>query len=414
MVREELRNVVSIAVLRALIGGAPASFASPAAGLNWTSPSSCPRGMVCDRALGVAIRPAPGVQQVPTGKAATRLFALVIPPSPGHGLDYDVRLVVQPLETTRDRNDARAAAAGVAKIVSDYRTHLTLRRQTVRYGGAPGILVRGLPTSPGPATAIVLAHAGAVYRITAPGSGLAPDQRRMLASLRFIPRVGAFPLANPPVRVGPRTSRKIPLLLRVIPNRVALQQPWTVSLLGVHPGNWFSFALTRRLGKGTSRRLLGRYRANVAGVVSVRYPPFTNFSDLGQWIVTARTPTGRQLASASVTVAGIVLQAHSSRVVPRRAYSFRLYTHCGVNFSVDFDHSFWDLTDPKWSDRPDGTGPHKGLGDPFQPGMMTLVDAAHARFDFVPATFQPGTVAAPSSINFTRHVGPKIVPSFCD
>jgi hypothetical protein len=369
--------------------------------------------MVCDRALGVAITPAPGIQLLPPEKAAPGVFALVIPPVPGHGLDYDVRLVIQPLETTRDRNDARAAAAGVERIVRDYPSHLTLSRQAVRYGGAPGILVRGLPGTPRPAIVIVLVHAGAVYRITAPGVKLAPDQRQMLASLRFIPRAGAFPLANPPVPVGPRTRRNIPLLLRVIPDPVALQQPWTISLLGVHAGNWFSFILAPRSVKGVSRRLLGRYRASVAGVVSFRYLPFTNFSDLGQWIVTARSRTGQQVASATVTVAGLLLQPHSPRVAPGRAYPFRLYTHCGVNFSVDFDHSFWDLTDRTWADRPDGAGPHAGLGNPFQTGTMTLVDAMHARFDFVPLGPNTGLPSRTEHIHFTRHIGAKIVPGYC-
>lgn len=59
-------------------------------------------------------------------------------------------------------------------------------------------------------TAIVLAHAGAVYKIIAPGAALAPDQRRMLASLRFIPRVGPFPPQNPAALAGSTSLRRIP------------------------------------------------------------------------------------------------------------------------------------------------------------------------------------------------------------
>jgi hypothetical protein len=399
--------------LLALCGGVPARLASAAAERNLSSLASCPRGSICNHALGIAITPAPGVQLLPPGKEPSGVLALMIPPAPGHGLDYDVRLVIQPLETTRDRNDARAAAAGVETIVRAYPTHLTLSRETVRYGGAPGILVRGLPGAPGPAIVIVLAHAGAVYRITAPGARLALDQRRMLTSLRFIPRVGGFPLANPPATVGPRTRRTIPLLLRVIPDPVALRQPWTISLLGVHAGYWFSFILASRSVRTVSRRLMGRHRANAAGVVSFRYPPFTSFSDLGQWIVTARSHTGRQVASTTLTVADLLLQPHSPRVVPGRAYPFRLYTHCGVHFSVDFDHSFWDLTDRRWADRPDGTGPHAGLGNPFQPGTMTLIDAGHARFDFVSHGPNTGVPGRTEQMRFTRHTGAKIVPGYC-
>jgi hypothetical protein len=45
---------------------------------------------------------------------------------------------------------------------------------------------------------------------------------------------------------------------------------------------------------------------------------------------------------------------------------------------------------------------------------MRLVDSMHARFDFTPATWAASAASAPASIHFTRHIGPKIVPSFCD
>jgi hypothetical protein len=107
------------------------------------------------------------------------------------------------------------------------------------------------------------------------------------------------------------------------------------------------------------------------------------------------------------------LRARSGQVEQGKAYAFRLYTRCGANFSVDFDHSFWDLSDPNWADGPDGLGPHEGLGDPFQEGEITLVDATHARFDFTPGTGIPGTIAVRAAIHFTLHLGPKIVPGYC-
>lgn len=379
-----------------------------------TAAAACPAGTVCDPALGIAIRPQPGWLRLLPPKVPPHVISLVTRPGGGSCCaDYNDRLHIGAWDLTHDRNAARAANAGANRLIDGFRARLTMTRTPVRYGGSPGVLIRGLPPTPAPALSIVLAHAGAVYLIIAPGIRLAPDQQAALASLHFIPRQGVFPLANPPVPAGPRTRRRIPTLLRVIPNPVALRQARTVSLLGVQAGRWYRFVLTPRSGTGVARRFMGQFRASVAGVVQFRSPPFTAFPDVGQWSVTARSHTGQQFPSATVTVAGLLLEPHSARARPGRAYPFRLYTHCGANFSVDFDHSFWDLTDRTWADRPAGTGPHEGLGDPFQPGTMTLVDATHARFDFVPLDPNTGLPGRTEQIHFTRHTGPKILLGYC-
>ncbi len=97
---------------------------------------------------------------------------------------------------------------------------------------------------------------------------------------------------------------------------------------------------------------------------------------------------------------GTELTPQSPAAEVGKAYPFQLYTHCGVGFAVDFDHSFWDLADAGWQGQ-DGNPP-PGIGNPYQAGTMTLVDPEHARFDF-----------AGGSIHFTRHIGPKIVPGLC-
>jgi hypothetical protein len=137
------------------------------------------------------------------------------------------------------------------------------------------------------------------------------------------------------------------------------------------------------------------------------------FEDLGRWVVTVWSGTRRGVISANLVVAGLLLRPHSPYVTPGKAYPLRLYTHCGANFDVDFDHAFWDLTDPNWGDQPGGAGPHQGLGNPFQSGTMTLIDPTHARFDFVSPTWATGTPGASASIRLTRRVGPKIVPGYC-
>ena len=103
-----------------------------------------------------------------------------------------------------------------------------------------------------------------------------------------------------------------------------------------------------------------------------------------------RVPADTRRPGATPTP--IVLQPKSARVVLGKAYPFQLYTHCGFDFSVDFDGSFWDAT---------GTRP-SAIGNPIQKGMMTLVDARHARFGY-----------DKGSINYTRHTGVKTIPYLC-
>jgi hypothetical protein len=67
--------------------------------------------------------------------------------------------------------------------------------------GAPGVLLRGLPAQTGNVQ-VVLAHAGALYLFIAFMAfgpvRLQADHRAALSSLRFIPRIGAFPSARSP------------------------------------------------------------------------------------------------------------------------------------------------------------------------------------------------------------------------
>ncbi len=173
-------------------------------------PAGCPAGTVCDRALGVALIPPSGWHRVPPGHWPAHVLVWFV--QPPLGLEYNVRLLIGPDGTTRDRNDARAAAAAAQKLIASYRGHIHPIRYAVRYGGAPGVLIRGLPGCEcGPDAFIILAHQGALYSIIAPGTTLAPDQRQALAGLRFIPRAGTFPPANPPAPFatrGPGDYRK--------------------------------------------------------------------------------------------------------------------------------------------------------------------------------------------------------------
>jgi hypothetical protein len=156
---------------------------------------ACPRGIVCDRALGVALIPPHGWQRLPAGSFPPPTLAWFVGST--RGAVNNIRLVIRSDGTTSDRVDARAATNVATRLIARYVTRMSVTRSPVEYGSAQGALIRGLPGSPGPYAFIILAHRGALYSILAPGSQLASDQSRALASLRFIPRVGPFPPANP-------------------------------------------------------------------------------------------------------------------------------------------------------------------------------------------------------------------------
>jgi hypothetical protein len=156
----------------------------------------CPARTVCDHALGVALTPPTNWRLLPAGKLPPH--TIVLHALPVTGLSYNVRLVIASDGTTRDRNDLRAATQAARAFTRGY-THMRppLVRVPVRYGGAPGIMIRNLPGQPTAVTITILAHRGALYRISVPGATPARDQLTALRSLRFIPRVGPFPPANP-------------------------------------------------------------------------------------------------------------------------------------------------------------------------------------------------------------------------
>jgi hypothetical protein len=66
--------------------------------------------------------------------------------------------------------------------------------------------------------------------------------------------------------------------------------------------------------------------------------------------------------------------ASSPDVAIGKARSFTLYTHCGIDFRVDFDESFWQSY---------LFGKSPSVGDPVQKGTMTLLsdDVAVFRYE---------------------------------
>jgi hypothetical protein len=149
----------------------------------------CPNHRVCDNTLGLTIRLPPAWVLLPKGKYPphTLAFALQRPVLE----NYTERLVIEPYALTSIRNDKRAVDWVATKVIAaERRGPVTQRR--VAYGGAPGVVIRGLPGEPGPVLTLLLAHQEAVYRIIIPGASIGTDQQSALASLHFIVRKGPF------------------------------------------------------------------------------------------------------------------------------------------------------------------------------------------------------------------------------
>jgi hypothetical protein len=81
----------------------------------------------------------------------------------------------------------------------------------------------------------------------------------------------------------------------------------------------------------------------------------------------------------------------SSGVAIGRERPFELYSHCGIDFRVDFDGSFWQSYI---------VGKASSVGDPFQKGRMTLLSGEVAVFRFE-------SQGDESSIYFIRNDAPK-------
>lgn len=207
MAHTRIQPLSALTLAAALAGGAVLPGQAHAAGAPHTPRVvSCPTGTVCDAALGVAL-PLPAGwtrDNYPTG-------ILEFSARPTRGATYRVvRLNIASWGTTSDRDDARVAAAGMDALIRSTNSTRSFTRVPLHFLGASGVLVSGLPSSPGPVTAIILARASVAYKILAPGTTLAPDQRQALDTLRFIPRMGPFPPANgvvvPSTAPAPATS----------------------------------------------------------------------------------------------------------------------------------------------------------------------------------------------------------------
>lgn len=199
-----LRFIPFLAVLAVAVGLPSRAMAG---GSSPSDTSGCPPGAVCDLALGVALVPPAGWQRLPPGNFPSPTLAWFVgPPS---GSVNHLRVIIRSNGRSSDLDDARAAATAANTLISEYSNRASITQYPVRYGSAPGVLIRGLLGDPEPYAFIILAHQGALYSVLAPGSRLAVDQQQALASLRFITRVGSVPPANPPPPLDRTPVRRI-------------------------------------------------------------------------------------------------------------------------------------------------------------------------------------------------------------
>ena len=91
-----------------------------------------------------------------------------------------------------------------------------------------------------------------------------------------------------------------------------------------------------------------------------------------------------------------------------KPYPFVLNIHCGPDFDVDFDGSFWKLDERRVIPED-----YLGGGVPELEGTMTLITPDRARFDFDPASIYTNLRPSRASIFFVRHEGRKILDHPC-
>ena len=98
------------------------------------------------------------------------------------------------------------------------------------------------------------------------------------------------------------------------------------------------------------------------------------------------------------------------RVAPRRAAAapaapkpvpYNLYTHCGIDYA-QVGNRYYEATPPL----SDGSGnPPPGWGNPYQPGILTVISPTQAVFTVRPAT--AGILAGPTGTG--RSHGPRLL-----
>jgi hypothetical protein len=128
--RALIPTLLAVAVLTTAVGGVARPARADGVAQRMDAPATCPPDVARNSALGVALTLPPRWQEAAPGKFPPGELGLQIPALPGRP-DNDGRLDIASWGTTTDRNDARAAAAGMNRLLKSKRPLTHTRERAV-------------------------------------------------------------------------------------------------------------------------------------------------------------------------------------------------------------------------------------------------------------------------------------------
>ncbi len=160
--------------------------------------------MAVHQALGVELMSLPpGWSVIPGNAFYAGWLSFGKGPDPVDGL----RMSIQPIGLLATSTGPQALTTAVNALLRRDAGTTPVQRTQMTVDGLPAIALQGMPGPPG--LQIVVATNGAAYDLVLFGSDtLQPDQAQALGALRFIPRAGTLPSAEPPSGFVPTTETR--------------------------------------------------------------------------------------------------------------------------------------------------------------------------------------------------------------
>lgn len=276
----------SFALILLAVATVACSSAQPEKTIHWKALSPAPAGalslkqaLVSNKRLGLSVK-------IPRGSMS--------PKAPRNQI-WVTGAFISALEVLPRTSVRKAEWRAALNLVVGPRRQ-ALKREHMRVDGERALLIREVaccPDGSGPFPgAVVLfvyksppgtsaAPNRAVYSMALPGRTLSPRQRRLIASIRFVPRKGLFPC---------RPS------MNVSPNPVRPGRKFSVSLSCVMPNHAYRFvAVPNRTGFGGG--IMGLHRTGRYALTSFRYPVPTGSRT---WTVSATDAVSKKSVARTV------------------------------------------------------------------------------------------------------------------